>query len=195
MEFAYTAFLRRGLDSMKVGLLVVACLALTACGGGGGGSSGAAGSGGSLAITPTTMTFFVQKNQATPPAQVLTATYSETNVAQVVAGYPVGTTPPVWLSITPGGSTASPVTFNLSTTTSALSAGIHTATVVIGTGTSNGSVISIRNATVNYDVSDLVVNPNVVTLTAPNNTSPSDHVLVAVASSLGAVQITATTFI
>ena len=193
MGFVHAAFLRRVFDLLKVGEFCVVCFALAACGGGGGGGGESApGSGGSLAITPTSMTFFAQSNKVPPPSQVITATYTEPNVAQVVAGWPVGTTPPSWLTLTSGGSIASPVTFNVIPFTANLPVGIYTATVVIGTATSNGSVISIRNATVTYDIGDLTVSPTSVSLTAPDSTTPSGVVPVSVTSSLGSVPWTTT---
>lgn len=188
MGFLNAAFAKCGRISSTFCILLVASFLLSACGGGGGGGGGsAAGSGGSLAITPTSLTFFAQTNKVPPPSQVITATYSESNVAQVVAGWPVGTTPPTWLTLTSGGSTASPVTFNVIPFTAALPVGTYTATVVIGTGTSNGSVISIRNATVTYEIGDLTVSPTSVNLTAPASNTPSGVVPVSVSSSLGSV--------
>jgi hypothetical protein len=184
MGFVHAAILRRGFDSVKVGLLFVACLALAACGGGGGGG-GSPGSGGSLAVTPTSINFVAQQNGLTPPSQVLTATYSETNVGQVVAGWPVGTTPPPWLTLLAGGSQSSPVTFSVVPSSPTLPVGTYTATVVIGTGTSSGSVISIRNVPVTYEIGTITFTPSSANLTSAAGHPTATGTLFSVTSSRG----------
>jgi hypothetical protein len=81
------------------------------------------------------------------------------------------------------------VTFNVFPTTAALPVGTYTATVVIGTGTANGSVISIRDATVSYVIGDITVSQANIILTAPASNTPSPAVQISVSSTLGAVPL------
>lgn len=163
MGFVRAAFMKRGVDSVKVGAFYAVCLVLAACGGGGGGGDSAPGSGGSLVITPTSFNFVAQTNGALPLPQSLTGTFSETNVGQIVAGYPIGTIPPTWLNLTIP-SNSSPFTVTVAPSTTALSAGTYSATVLVGTGTSNGTVISIRSASVTYQVGSVTIAPSSVVL-------------------------------
>lgn len=183
MGFVRAAYLSRGLDSVKVGVFYVVCLALAACGGGGGGGDSASGSGGSLVITPTSFNFVAQQNGLLPAPQSLTGTFSETNVGQIVAGYPIGSTPPSWLNLTIP-SNSSPFTVTVAPSTTALTPGTYSATVLVGTGTSNGNVISIRSASVTYQVGLVTIAPSSVVLASTAGV-PSASTAISVSSSKG----------
>ncbi|HKQ25665.1 MAG TPA: IPT/TIG domain-containing protein [Burkholderiales bacterium] len=166
---------RRRVSAM-FGLIVAASLVLSACGGGGGGGSDSPGSGGSLAITPTALNFSAEQNGALPSPQGITATYSESNVAKFVVGYPVGTIPPTWLDLSISGA-SSPLTVNAVPTTTALPPGTYTATVSIATATANDTIISLRNATVTYTVSTLLVSPVAIDFVTTTGIQPASTTL------------------
>ena len=180
MGFIQVKFAKSGGRLARYCFLVVASLVLCACGGGG--DSSPAGSGGSLAITPTILRFLAESNGALQAPQSITATYSESNVAQVVAGYPSDITPPTWLDLIVTGTT-SPVTVNVIPKSTALVPGFYTTTIVIATVTSNGTVISSRNATVTYQIVTVSVSPLSVNLTAVAG-NPSAVVPVVITSGL-----------
>lgn len=133
--------------------------ALSACGGGGGGgnsggggSNNNPGSGGSLVVNPTTLTFTATQHDVLPLARNIVATFSEPDIAVVVAGFPAGGPQPTWLDLSIFGN-GSPLNINVRPNTTALAPGNYTATVRVITARADQTIISLRDVPVTYTVS------------------------------------------
>jgi len=133
----------RVLQSLAIFTVV---FSLSSCGGGGGGTPVP-----DLTVVPTSVSFTASSNGTLPTSQDLTISWSSSNVAVVLAGYPPSTTPPTWLNMTLTGS-SSPLTLALSINTTALTPGTYGTTVRVVTGDSKAQVIDIVDIPLSYTV-------------------------------------------
>jgi hypothetical protein len=129
---------------------------LTACDGGGGGGGGVdnggrGSSGDGLTVGATSLTFTVPSDGSLPPAQNVPVTVTNSNAAQVGAGYAAGITPATWLNLAVTG-TAPDFTFRFSVNPAGIQAGTRSTTVSIGITRSDGSVIAYRDVSVTLNV-------------------------------------------
>jgi len=128
-------------------LLILFVFNLVACGGGGDTTSNIGG----LTLSSSNITFETYQNEAVAPSQSITASWSDANVAAVVATLPLGTSLPAWLDVSTSGTT-SPVTFTFSNTTSNLAIGTQSVTLNISSYDSNANLIETRILTISINI-------------------------------------------
>lgn len=142
--------MRTGVNLVKYGVYALVLLVIPACGGGGGSSpSPAVGSGGSLTVQPASLVFNARVGVALPPPQTIMASFTEPQVANLLIGFPPGTTPLSWLQLGAVGH-ASPVQITVTVTSVSMPAGTYTVTVRVVTVAADQSVISLRDVPVTY---------------------------------------------
>lgn len=140
----------------RAAALLVGVCALAACGGGGGGGAGddddgPSNTGGGFTLSATSATFSAPRLAAPPAQQFFAVTLTDTAAAKLVAGFPAGQTPPSWLDMAVTG-TAPNLTLALRVTTTDLTAGPHSATVVVATATAADTLLQSKQLAVTYNV-------------------------------------------
>jgi len=133
-------------------------LLLAACGGGGGGGGGGSdpSTAPGLAVSPSSLSFTAVQNGATPPTQSFQVTITRPDAAIVIAGFPVGVTPPSWLdrssnlfSCTPS---LSSCTLIVRISTTFLAPGTYTTTIRFVIGNTSQQLLALRDVQVSYTV-------------------------------------------
>src|SRR5690349_1260307 len=129
--------------------VTIALVAFAGCGG----SSG--GGGGGLTLDRTSLAFSADRNGPLPPAQSIHVTVNHSEAFYIVAGYPPGTVPPSWLSLSMTGSGSS-WDLQASIVSTALDAGSYPVTVRVVIARQDESVITYRDAQVTYAVANVL---------------------------------------
>lgn len=129
-------------------IIVLVTSLLSACGGGGGATNT------DLKVDTTSVSFNATVNGVTPVQEYMVS-WTRTDVAAVLFGYPPGTTIPTWLNITTT-NTSSPILLNLSVNTYSLAVGTYTTTVRIVSQNLSGGVVDIVDIPVTLNVGDTV---------------------------------------
>ena len=133
-------------------------LSLAACGGGDGGGGGGSdpSTAPGLAVSPTSMSFSAVHNGAIPPTQTFQVTITRPDAAIVIAGFPVGVTPPTWLdqssnlfNCTPSLSSCTLVARILTTN---LVPGTYTTTLRFVIGNASQQLLALRDVQVSYTI-------------------------------------------
>lgn len=120
---------------------------LTACGGGGGSNQTV-----SLSLNQSSLSFSATRNASLPAVTQVVATFVGEGV---LAGVPAGDTMPDWLYIEYAAApTATTTTFNVSVTSSNLTAGNHTATLRFLTGSNATNEVAYKDLVVTYTIID-----------------------------------------
>lgn len=122
------------------------------CGGSGGGDGSGTGSG--LEVNTNSVSFTANYYGAFPSNQPVLVTVTAPDAYYIIAGYPPGITPPPWLDMSISGS-GSPFTLNLRITSTSVSPGTHQTTVRVACTRSDNSLITYRDITVNYTVTNV----------------------------------------
>lgn len=157
------------MSNVRTFLIVCACALLQACGGGGGGNEPpptapgsnnpnpnpnppATGGAGSFTIDATAADFrlLYRPGQAQPGKTINLTVTNATNVAGVGAAYPASQGVPNWLHVFIEGTMPN---FRVQITPSShAQPGHYTATLLVGTGNANGTVLASREIAVSMDV-------------------------------------------
>ena len=132
-------------------LLVISC----GGGGGGGGSVSGSGTGSGLEVNTNSVSFTANYYGALPSNQPVQVTVTAPDAYYLIAGYPAGMTPPIWLDMSISES-VSPFTLNLRITSTSVSPGTHQTTVRVACTRSDNSIIAYRDITVNYTVTNVM---------------------------------------
>ena len=123
-------------------LLVISC----GGGGGGGGSVSGSGTGSGLEVNTNSVSFTANYYGALPSNQPVQVTVTAPDAYYLIAGYPAGMTPPIWLDMSISES-VSPFTLNLRITSTSVSPGTHQTTVRVACTRSDNSIIAYRDIT------------------------------------------------
>jgi len=152
-------------SSFSLFMSVLALFLMTACGGGGGGAPAA----GDISVSSSSVTFLANRNGQLPQSQNVSISYSNSNTAAVLVGWPneQNFVQPSWMSISPSDLTgsSSPLSLRLSVSTTNMSAGTYTTRVRIVTADANGGLLDLKDINVTYIVSDLVPSPTSLSFT------------------------------
>jgi len=124
-------------------------LAVAACGGGGGGSK-------DLQVSTSSVDFTAVFNTPAPVAKNYSISWSRTDVAGVVIGYPPTQPEPRWLSISTNGNT-NPVTVTFNVNLDSMSVGTYSTTVRVVSGTANLNVIDVVDIPVSLTIVDEII--------------------------------------
>lgn len=136
-------------------VIACVCVLLQACGGGGGGTPnnpGGNSGNGSFTLSATSASFriFAMPGQAFPEQTINMTVTNTTNVAGVGAAFPAGQGVPNWFHVVIVGTMPN---FQVRLfPNSSTPPGRYTATLLLGTGDANGTVLSSREVAVTMDV-------------------------------------------
>lgn len=183
------------LNRLKVIAFMAAIIFLSACGGGGGSSSGGgvtpppSGGGGettSLQVSTTSVSFESRQYQPLPGSQDISVTASGSNVAQVIAGFAPGVTPPDWLGVAIEGTVASS-TLTLSIVTNDIPFRTYTTPLRVVSATAADEVIDTIDMNITFDLEEgklLRVDRGEITVSSTPRSRPVTETVTLSASGL-----------
>lgn len=142
--------------NVRAFVIACVCVLLQACGGGGGGGTpnnpGGNSGNGSFTLSASSASFRIlaMPGQAFPDQTINMTVTNTRNVAGVGAAFPAGQGVPTWFNVVITGTMPN---FQVRLTPNSFTpAGHYTATLLLGTGDANGTVLSSREVPVTMDV-------------------------------------------